>query len=189
MRPVLPLVVLVTALQPISRADHGRFCLRMGKAVLAALVESHNDVRAEIFLHLHGLFGRKKVLAAVDIGGKLHARVGDFVELRQGKHLKAAAVRENGPVPIHEGVQAARLFHQLVAGAHVKVVGVGQNNLRARFFEIARKDALYGRLRADGHIDGGFYIPVGRVQNACARARFGVGFYQLKREKFVVHNP
>ena len=118
-------VRFVAAFQPVARAEHRRFRLIVREAVFAALIERHNDVRAEVFFYLHCLFGREKVFAAVHVRGKFYARVGDFVEFGKRKHLKAAAVRENRAIPVHEFMQAARLFDKLVAGAHVQVVGVG----------------------------------------------------------------
>ena len=76
--------------------------------------------------------------------------------------------------PGHEAVQAAQLADQLVAGAQVKVVGVGQQDADAEFFgEVALGQALDRGLGADGHEDGGFDGSVGRVQQPGAGAGLG----------------
>ena len=106
--------------------------------------------------------------------------VGDLVQLTQRKYLKAAAVRQNGLVPMHKLMQAACLFDDIVAGAHVQMIGVRQNNLRARLFQIARKYPLDRRLRTDGHVYGRFNIPVRGVQNTRSRPRFGIRLDQFK---------
>ena len=159
----------------------------MRKTVFAALVESHDNIGAEIFLHFHSLFGGKEMFASVDVGGKFHARIGNFIELCERKDLKPAAVRQNGPVPIHEGMKPARFFYDIVAGAHVEVIGICEDDLRARLLQIARKYALDGRLRSHGHINGRFGIAVRGMQNPRPRPRIGIGFNKFKRKKFVVH--
>ena len=66
-------------------------------------------------------------------------------------------------------------LHELVAGAHIQVIGVGEDDLRARLPQVARQHPLDRRLRADGHIDGRLDVAVRGVKNAGARARFRVG--------------
>ena len=47
------------------------------------------------------------------------------------KDLETAGVRQQGAAPIHEAVDAADAADELVAGAEVEVVGVGEDDLRA----------------------------------------------------------
>ena len=148
------LMRLVAAFQPGGGALHRLFCLLMRVAVLRALIERHDDIRTQIVLDIHRLFGREEVIAAVDVRGKAHAVVGDVVERGERKDLEAAAVRQNGAVPVHELMQPPCARDELVAGTHIEVIGVGEDDLRADLFEVAREHALDGRLRADGHIDG-----------------------------------
>jgi hypothetical protein len=68
------------------------------------------------------------------------------------------------------------------------MVGIRQNNLRTRLFKVAREYPLYRRLRADGHVYGRFNVPVRRMQDTRASARFGVGFNKFKRKVFVVQS-
>ena len=66
----------------------------------------------------------------VQMGGKGDALLLDFPQARQGEHLEAAAVGENGAVPTHKLVKAAHLPHHVVAGPQVEVIGVGKLDLR-----------------------------------------------------------
>ena len=68
------------------------------------------------------------------------------------------------------------------------MVGIRQNNLRARLFQIPREHPFYRCLRSDRHIYGRFNIPVRRMQNPRTRPRFRVGFNHFKGKKFVVQN-
>ena len=120
------------------------------------------------------------MFAAVDVRIEPDALVLDVVELCEGKHLKSAAVGEDGPVPIHKFVKPSRLFNEFVPGAHVQVIGVGEDDLRPRLFQIAREHPLDGRLRADGHVDGRLDVAVRGVKYARTGARGGVGLDHFK---------
>ena len=170
--------------QPAGRALERSLGIFIINAVFAALVELHDNVCAQRVFDLHHFFGRKKVFAPVDMRTEPDALVFDVVEFCEGKDLKPAAVGEDGPVPIHEFVQSSRTADEFVPGPHIKVIGIRKNDLRARLFEIARQNAFYGRLRADGHIDGRFDVSVRGVKNARASARFGIGFDDFKRKFF-----
>ena len=168
------LVRLVAALQPLGGAFHRLLRLLVRVAVLRTLIERHDDVRPQIVLDVHRLFGREEVIASVDVRGKAHAVVRDVVERGERKDLEAAAVREDGAVPVHEFVQPPCAGDELIAGAHIQVIGVGEDDLRADLLEIARQHALDGRLRTDGHIDGRQDIAVRGVKDARPRARLGI---------------
>src|SRR5699024_10705017 len=60
---------------------------------------------------------------------KIYALLFDPPESRQGKHLKSAGVRENGPVPGHKFMEPSELLDQLVARTHMKMIRVGQLHL------------------------------------------------------------
>ena len=127
------------------------------------------------------------MFAAVDVRAEPHALVPDVVEFSEGKDLESAAVGENGPVPIHEFVEPPCRPDELVPGAHVEVVGIREDDLRARLLQVARQHALDGRLRADGHVHGRFDIAVRVMKDARPRARFGVSFDNFKG-KFLCQN-
>ena len=135
-----------------------------------ALVKLHDDVRAEFFLDGDGRLRSEKVAAAVQMGAKLHALLAHLAKVGQRKDLKTAAVGQDGPVPAHKAVQAAGAGNEILARAQVKMVGVGEDDLRADVLEFIRGHGLNRGLRAHGHVDGRFDNAVGRVQTAAARA-------------------
>jgi len=51
--------------------------------------------------------------------------------------------------------------------------------------KIARENALYGRLRADGHKDRSLNRPVGSMKDACPGSGNGAGGLKLKSK----HRP
>jgi hypothetical protein len=55
--------------------------------------------------------------------------------LVEAEDLKAAGIREHGPRPGDEAMQASETANQLVARTQVEVIGVGENDLRVQLFE------------------------------------------------------
>ena len=82
---------------------------------------------------------------------KFDAVLMNLAQFSQTKNLKAAAVRQNRPVPIRKLVQAARLLHQRLAGSEIQMIRVAKNNLRADFFQLQRTQRLHRALRAHRH--------------------------------------
>ena len=101
-------------------------------------VKCHGNGGAQVGLYLHALLRPHEYLMAVYVGIKVNAFLFDFAQLGQGKYLKAAGIRKDGPVPVHESVQAAKFLNQSVACADVKMVGIGQFHLGVDFPQIVR---------------------------------------------------
>lgn len=74
-------------------------------------------------LDFHGLLRRQKQLVAVDRALESHAFFGDFAQIAQAEHLKAARVGEDGFVPANKLVQAAAQATSPV----VRTVAVGMD--------------------------------------------------------------
>ena len=72
-----------------------------------ALIEGHDDVRAQRALDVHYAFGREQVARAVDVTLEEHTIVAHLVDGRQTEHLEAARVGQDGHWPMHE-LDAAR---------------------------------------------------------------------------------
>ena len=72
----------------------------------------------------------------VDVRVEHDALFADLSERSQAEYLKPAAVCENRLVPVHKLVQAAELFHNLVSGTNVKMIGIGQFNLCTDLLQI-----------------------------------------------------
>src|SRR5690554_1493748 len=76
-------------------------------------------------------------------------------------------------MPLHELVHAAHLGDQLVAGAEVEVVGIGEHRRCAKLFKLAWRQCFDRRLRADGREDGGLQGSVPGDEGARPRVTFG----------------
>ena len=105
--------------EPARGEVHCILCLGAGVAVFAALVELHYYVGAEVFLYGYRLFGREQVAGTVDVRVEVYSLLLYLVEFGEGEYLEAAAVGQDRAVPVHKLVKAARLFYNLVAGAHI----------------------------------------------------------------------
>src|SRR5258708_2922803 len=123
------------------------------------------------------------MFSAIEMRTKAHPFVGDFSQFGKAKHLIATGVRENRTRPGHELVQAAKLADQLVAGAQIKMIGIGEDDFRAEFFERFLGQSFDGSLCANGHEEGRLDGAMRRGQAATARAsRIG-----LRNRKGKIH--
>ena len=166
----MPFVPHCAPLEPTQRAVHRRLRLAPVRLAVSALVERHHYVCAERVLNVHRKLGRHIVLAAVDIGRELDAVVADLAHRRLREHLKAAAVSQDGLVPIHKLVQAARLLNKIVSGAKIEMIGVGEHDLRARLLDRGGRQRLDRRVGADRHEYRGLDHTVRRIQPPYPRA-------------------
>ena len=105
---------------------------------------------------------------------ELRALLVDRPARGQAEDLIAAAVGQDRFRPADEPVQAAAARDQIVAGPQVQVIGVAQQDLGARSFDIAVRDAFDGALRADRHERRRVDVAVSRRHDAAARAAVGV---------------
>ena len=178
----------IAALRPAARELHRALHLGPRRRVAHALVELHHDVRAELLRDGHVLLGRPgDPLSVVVHGAEAHAVVGEPAELLVAEHLEAAGVGEDGVVPAHKVVQAPHLGHEVGAGAHGEVVGVGEHDLGAERLERGGREPLDRGLGAHGHEDGGRDVAVRGVQDARARVSAGVLGEDVVGEEALVH--
>ena len=143
--------------------------------VFDAFVKRHGDGGAEVGLDSHAFFRSHENALAVDVGGELHALLGDLAEGGQGEDLESAAVGQNRLGPVHELVQAPHVVDELVAGADVEVVGVGQLYLTVNVIQELHGGytALDGGAGAHVHENGGLDVTVNGVEHASAGASVG----------------
>ena len=109
------------------------------------------------------------------MGGKINAFLLDSPEGCQGENLEAAGVRQDGPIPVHELVEAPHLPDEPVTGPEVEVVGVAQLDLAADLPEVERVHApLDGGLGAHVHEHRGLdHAAVGTGKLAAPGAALG----------------
>ena len=106
-----------------------------------------------------------------------HTFLGDFAQACQTPYLKTATVCQHGAIPTGKAVQSAEIANGLVARSQAQVVGVAQNNLSSKCFQILGVRGLNRALCTHGHENGGRYLAVRQVQGAQACAA-GVSFVQ-----------
>ena len=111
----------------------------------------------------------------------MHALLLDLAQAGEREDLESAGIGEDRLIPAHKFVQPARLLDQLLAGADVQVIGVGEDDLRADLVQFARGRPLDGRLRAHRHEDRSLDVAVRGMHNAAPRMGFRVLFDQVKR--------
>lgn len=163
---IMGVVIYNTAFRPSVRPLHRLPRVFRRAGVGGALVERHDNIRAEIALDLHHAFGRENVPRTVNVRLELNAVLADAPQPGQAEHLKAAAVRQQRPRPALKSVQAARVRDQIFAGAQVQVIGVPQNKRKADFAQFSRRHGFHRRLRTDGHEYGCFKRGMGKLQGS-----------------------
>ena len=95
----------------------------------------------------------------------------DLSEIAEAEHLKTAAVREDGTVPVHELVQTSRLAHKFHARSEEEMIGIAEDDPRTKIVQLVGRDTLDGRLCTHGHEDGCRKTAVRCVNHARARTR------------------
>jgi hypothetical protein len=153
---------------------HRLFLVAAGIDQRGQLIESEDDVRAELVLDPDRHLGREPVsrtvemrperdAVVVDMGEPLFALGDDVVGLdplgvhredfleagTEREHLKPAAVGKRRPMPVHERAESARLLDDVWARLQIQVIRVCQDSLRAKFFHGFRHHGLDGGLGAD----------------------------------------
>ncbi len=145
-----------------------------------ALVEHHGDVAPERGLDFHRDLGRDEGGRAVEMVLEADAVLRDFAQLREGEDLVAAAVGQDGAVPVHELVQPTEMPHRLHPRPHEKMVGVAEDDLRGQLPQLARADGFHAALRADGHEGGRLDYAMICRQPPAARIRGRIASEQFK---------
>ena len=121
---------------------------------LRALVEGHDDVGAEADFGCERALRAEEMRRAVEVRAEADAFLGDFAQLAQTKDLEAARVGQDGPLPAHEAVHAAKLANGLDPRPQIKMVGVVEQYLDAQLFESVLRNAFDVGKGADGHEHG-----------------------------------
>ena len=85
-----------------------------------AFVEAHGDIGSEVFLDLHRFLRGQFEQIAVEVGAEDGSAIVDFEIGGEAVDLIAAAVGEDGAMPVHESVEAAELRDKFVAGRRVR---------------------------------------------------------------------
>ena len=162
----------------------------IGRGMLRAFIERHDDVGAKRDLHIDGVLRRKEVLRTIEVRSKLDTVGLHLAQCRQRKHLEAAGVGQHGPRPAHEAMHAARALDQLMPRPQVQVVRVGEDDLcAAAIFAECLQRVLRNRLDArgcaDGHEHRRLHRTMRQVQRAPAQLVLGCVKLKLQRHPVV----
>ncbi len=155
--------------RPEARQADGFLDRLARRGQLDADVEQHGDVAADRFLKRDDVLGREAVLAAVEVRAEGDAVVVEPPPALQAEDLKAAGVGEDGAVPRHETVQAARCLDRFKARPQPEMIGVGEHDLRLRFAQFVRREAFDGRRGAHRHERRRLHASVRELQAAAPR--------------------
>ena len=127
---------VLTTRKPTGRAVNGCLHVIAGRGIFDAFVKRHRNGRRDVGLDLHAFLRSHKNTSAVYVRCELYAFLTDLAELREGEYLKAAAIRQNGSVPIEKLVDAAHIADNVVTRTNVEMVGIGELDLTADLIKI-----------------------------------------------------
>ena len=152
-----------------------------------ALIELHDDIRAQLLLDLHVRFGGPANLRA--IVDRLE-REPIFIELQrigERKNLEPAAIGEDRTGIVHERMKPARLFDKIRTRPKRKMVRVRQDDLRADLMERLGANALYRCTCSNGHEQRRFHDAMRCFE--AARTRVAArGFERVIEERHYEHS-
>ena len=175
------------AASPSRGALQRGFSLVARRGSFNAFVENHCDVGTEGQLNLGGFFGCEQMFGAVEMRSEAHAFIGNFAKFGKAEDLIATGIGQDGAGLGHELMQAAEAANQLMARTQIKMIGVGEDDFRAKFFERFLRKRLYGSLRANRQKKRCLHHAMRRGQAAAARAGwFGLQDFKRKRHPLSV---
>ena len=112
---------------------------------------------------------------------KLNAIIRDFRYVPEAEYLVAATIRQYGPVPAVELMQAARLLQNVGGGPQVQMVGVAEYNVGIDvLLQLALMYGLHRTSCAHRHKNGRLNLAVIGFNEA--GTGFGAGVRVLKRK-------
>ena len=171
---------IAAALRPAHRHLHARLDLSQRPVGARAFIERHHDIGAEQAPDFHAAFGGEHMLAAVEMAAEFDPFLGQLVEVRQAHHLIAAAVRQDRAIPVHEFVQPAKARNPLRPRPQHEVVGIAEDDVRARAAHVLRFHAFHGGSGADRHEGGRADLAATHGDRAGARGAAGGGDGELE---------
>ncbi len=108
----------------------------------------------------------------IQVGLKLDSFFCDFSERLVTKDLISSTVRQNRSLPGHETVKPTLTFDDLLSGAKIEMVGVGQDELNIQIFQKLLGHGLHRARCSDRHKNRSFDLSSPGLQHPLA----GMGF-------------
>ncbi len=104
---------------------------------------------------------------------EIRSVLGDEDALRKAEDLEAPTIGEDRPRPADEAVEPASTGNELVTRTQQQMVGVGQDDFRARLLQVALANGLDGTLGADRYEGRRLDGAMGGLEFASARRAIG----------------
>src|SRR6266568_3755215 len=98
----------VGALHPLPR-----LCRCAG--ICGADIQRQDNIRAECSLDPHDALRRQQVQRSIQVRLESRSLLAQFAQVAQAENLEAAAISQNGAVPVHKSMQPAKIADQLRA--------------------------------------------------------------------------
>jgi len=178
---------LLASGQPSDRP--GRGCLDIAAFCqgVRTLIESHGDRGGQVRLNSHALFRSHKNDMSVNVRMKGHAFFLDLAQFRERKDLKAAGVRQDRSVPVHEFPDSSHFPDDFIPRAEMEMVGVAEFDFRSETFKFRRRDgSLDGTDGSDIHEHRCFDLSVNGRQDRPFRSSFCFQYLVHLRPLFLV---
>ena len=175
--------LLATFRRPTNRPLHRSTNLARRRGVRRAIIEDHRNVRAEDTLNLHRFLRAEEEQRAIKVRTKLNAMRLDLPDLREAEHLEAAAVGEDGLLPVDEIMKPARFGNDFEPRPDVEVIGVPENDLGVHLVELTGIERLHAALGSHRHEHGRLDDAMRRGQTPQACGGTCVSRQQFKHEQ------
>ena len=101
--------------------------------------------------------------------------------------MVTTAIGQDRPIPIHELVQAAKMFDHIQPGPDEQVICVAQNDLCMKLAQFLRTNPFHGALCSDRHKHRRIEHAMSRCYPAAARFRFAILRNEFKHRESHSH--
>jgi hypothetical protein len=183
---------------------HGFFRIGLVHIKRGTFIQDHDQVSTQLALNLDRCLRGQCMHPTIDIGLKSRPLLRDPLQrpvlgaitlafdlfrygtMTQAEDLIAARVREHRAIPAHKLVQPPHLLNQGSAGLQHQVIGVRQNDLRARILHLGWGCTLNGSLGGAKNKRRRLNRAMGRFQLAEAGAT-GEGLFDNSKRKLIRH--
>ena len=149
-------------MRDLERRARRRFIRGRGDA----LIERHHDVAADRLLRLDADLRAEQDRLPVEIALENRALLAHRARMRQRENLEPAGVGQHRAFPAHEPVDAADAPEDFRPRPQQQVIGIREQDLRARILERLRELRLHRGLRADRHEERRLHFVVQRAETS-----------------------
>ena len=123
---------------------------------------------------------------AIQMRAEFHTFIAHFAQLAEAENLEAAGIGEQGPLPGHEAVQTAQLAHLFGARPQIKMIGIGQQDLRVQLLQRFLWHAFDSGQRSHRHKHRSFDVAMRSGQPPCPRRpKLGLNA-KFERHRFIL---